>query len=125
MIIAVVAMLVVQMPIHEVIDVIAVWNRFVTTIGAVLVPLLVTGAMVIRSACAGIRGTHWQGVFFDLPAALMMQVAVVEVIDVAIVENARVAAVRTMLVRVVAVFGRHLNHLLLDRALVPWHGPAR
>ena len=50
MIVAVVAVGVVQVAIHQVINMIAVGNRGVATIGAVLVTFFVTGASVLWRA---------------------------------------------------------------------------
>ena len=54
MIIAMVAMGMVQVPIHQIVDVVAVRHRLVTATGPVLMARLVSGAAMIRRAAIGV-----------------------------------------------------------------------
>lgn len=107
-----VAVRMVQMAIDQVVNVIAVRHRRVATVGAVFVLLFVAAAFVSRSAAGGIRGIHRQGVFLHLAAVLMVQMAVMQIIDVAFVNDASMSAIGTVFVRVVAVVLRHVIRLL-------------
>jgi len=82
-VVAVVAVRVVQVALHQVIDVIAVRDRRVAAIRAVLVALVVVAAIVLGSAAGRVRRVDRQGVVFNFAAGLVVQVAVVQVIDVA------------------------------------------
>jgi len=80
----------------EVICVIAVRNRFVTTIGAVRVILWVSSAGVIGSASLRICGIDGQDVLVGMPSVLMMQVSRVKIIRVAFVRNRGMTTARAV-----------------------------
>jgi hypothetical protein len=61
-IVAVVAVGVVQVPVDEVVDMVAVWHRLMPTTGAVLVAGLVAVAMMVGSAAIGILRTEFQSI---------------------------------------------------------------
>jgi hypothetical protein len=107
MVIAMIAMRMVQMVVHQVIHMIPMGNGLMPTSGTVHMRLLVTAAGVLRSAASGIRRVDCQRVLLHGVAMGMVQVAIVQVIDVALVQNPLVAAVRAMLVRVLLVLGCH------------------
>jgi hypothetical protein len=97
-VVAVVAVGVVQVAAYQVIDVVAVRHRFVATAGAVAVPLLVLAAVVGRGAGRGVLGADRNVMFLHSARLGVVQVAVVQVIDVALVADARVPAARAVLV---------------------------
>jgi hypothetical protein len=97
----------VQVAINQVIDVIAVRNGRVAAIRAVLVGLFVALAAVLRRAFRRVCGTYGQHVFLNLVALGMVHAAIVQVIDVAFVNDAGVPAIRPMLVGVPLVLLRH------------------
>jgi hypothetical protein len=107
-IVAVVAVGMMQVVVYQVVHVIAVRNGFVATSGAVFVGLLVTAAGVLRGAGGRIRRIYRQRVLFNSVAIRMVQVAVVQIIDVAFVQDRSVAALRAVLMRVLLVLGCHL-----------------
>jgi hypothetical protein len=111
-VVAVVAVRVVQVPVHQVVDVVAVGGCCVAAAGAMLVGFLVTAAVMAWSASGRVRRVDCQGMFLDLAAVLVVQVAVVQVIDVAIMQDGGVPAVRAVLVGVALVVSRHVNRLL-------------
>lgn len=102
MIVAMVPVRVVQMVAHPMIEMIAVRDKQVTARPGVHVPLVVVRAAAIMPGCAAVRVplVHGHHVLFHPAVALMMQVTVVHVIDVATVDHSRVVAVRAMLVGV-------------------------
>ncbi len=77
MIVAMIAVRMVQVAVHEIIDVITVRHRFMAAVGAMHVVLRVPLALVLRRAIAGIRLRHFKNVLFDLLALGVMHVAVV------------------------------------------------
>jgi hypothetical protein len=102
-IVAVVAVRVVQMAVDQIVDVVAVRHRLVAATRPVLVPRLVAGAAVIGRAAVGIAGRHLDDVLVDVIAVGMVQVAVVQIVDVVAVANGAMTAVGTVLVRVIGV----------------------
>lgn len=107
MVVAVVAVGVVQVAGHQVIGVVAVRHGFMTAARSVLVPLLVLAAVVRRRAARGVGCVDGELVLLDLVAVDVMEVAVVEVIDVAIVPDAGVATVGPVPMLVSRVCARH------------------
>jgi hypothetical protein len=102
-VVAVVAVGVVQVPVHQVIDVVAVRHRLVAAAGAVAVVLRVLAAVVGGGAARGVVGADRQGVFLHPAGAGVVKVPVVQVIDVALVVNAGVPAPGPVLVVVARV----------------------
>jgi hypothetical protein len=109
-VVAVAAVRVVQVALDQVIDVIAVGHRLVAAARAVPVFRGVGGAVMVRCAGRGVRAADFDPVLLDASGGHVVQVAVVEVIDVAVVPDARVAAVRAVDVVVAGVmFLAHFN----------------
>jgi len=103
-IIAVIAMRMMQMPVNEIVHMITVGHRLMSTIGSVLMARFMPAAIVCGSAGLGIFLRDRDAMFLDLPIlALMMQMPVVEVVRVAVVLNRGVPAVGAMLVVVIVV----------------------
>ena len=101
-VIAVVSVRMMQMPVHEVIHVVAMWYSFVTTVWTMNVVWIVTTAGVRRSTRLGIRVGHGNDVFFDCSSiSLVMEVPIVQVVDVPVVFDGRVAAAFPVLVIVI------------------------
>jgi hypothetical protein len=95
-----------------VVAVVAVRHRRVPAVGAVLVGLRVATASVLRRAASWIGCRDRQRVLLNLATGGVVEVAVVQVIDVAIVDNPGMATGRPMLMRVSFVMMRHFNPLL-------------
>ena len=78
MIVAVAAMRVVQVPVDEVVDVVAVRHRFVAAVGTVLMRVFVSGALMTGAALVRVLGADGQLVLLDAAVlAGVMHVAVV------------------------------------------------
>jgi hypothetical protein len=77
MVVAVVLMGVVQMIIHQVVDVIAVGDHLVAAAGAVLVASLMDIAGVAGGAGGGVGIPHLEAVLLDPLTTLVVQVAIV------------------------------------------------
>ena len=103
MVVAVVAVRVVQVAIDEVVNVVAMRHGFVAATGTVYMSRFVAAAVVVRRAGIRVGGADGDAVFIDVVAVRMVQVAVVQIVNVAVVLDGGVAAVRAVLVRVVGV----------------------
>jgi hypothetical protein len=109
-IVAVVAVGVVQVPVDEVVDMVAVWHRLMPTTGAVLVAGLVAVAMMVGSAAIGILRTEFQDMLLDEHGTgWMVNVTVVKVIDMPLVLDRGVAAACSVLVASIGMDGRRAH----------------
>jgi hypothetical protein len=106
-VVAVVAVRVMQVAVDQVIDVVAVRDGGVAAVGAVLMRFVMAAASVLGSAIGGIGYVDGEGVFLDFVRFDAVQVAVVQVIDVAVVDDAGVATTRAVLVGMSLVMLRH------------------
>jgi hypothetical protein len=86
----------VEVSVDEVVDVIAMRNRFVAAAGAMPMAGIVSGASMIRRASRRIGGAHFDHVFIDLITVRLMQVAVVQVVHVIAVLDRGVATTGAM-----------------------------
>ena len=91
-----------QVTIMQIIHMVAMWYSFVTAVWTMNVVWIVTTAGVRRSTRLGIRVGHGNDVFFDFSSiSLVMEVPIVQVVDVPVVFDGRVAAAFPMLVIVI------------------------
>jgi len=112
-VIAVVAMREMQMAIDQIIHMVAVRHHFMPASGAVDVAGLVTCAAMLRGAGGGIGGAYGNHMLIDVPLVREVQVAIVQIIDMAIMANGGMAAVGTMLVGVIGVLGAGRHDIFL------------
>jgi hypothetical protein len=101
---------VVQMAIHKVIGVIAVGHRFMAAAGAMLVPSVVSGALMAVGALGRILRGNIQTMLIDVVSMHAMEVPVVQIINVVAVADGGVSAIVPVLVSVVLmdlVFAAH------------------
>jgi hypothetical protein len=105
-IVAMIAVRMVQVSVDQIISVITVWNRLMTTAGAMSMRRLMVAASVLRRAAIRIRGSDFDHVFIDMTVVHMMQVAVVEIIDVAVMSNRGMTAARPVHVWILGVIRR-------------------
>jgi hypothetical protein len=101
-----IAVRMVQVSVDQIISVITVWNRLMTTAGAMSMRRLMVAASVLRRAAIRIRGSDFDHVFIDMTVVHMMQVAVVEIIDVAVMSNRGMTAARPVHVWILGVIRR-------------------
>ena len=100
MIIAVTVMGMMEVAINEIINVIPVRHAFMSTIGAVSVPLIMTFAIMIRRARTRIDVAYGKGMFVDVVFMHMMHVPIVQIVDVAVVRYSCMSAMGAMRVTV-------------------------
>jgi len=91
-IVAVVAMRVMQVAVHEIINVVAMGNGFMPAAGAMLVVGVVTAALMFGRALLRILAADVNDVLVHMVLVRMMEVAIVEIIDMAVVHDRRVSA---------------------------------
>jgi hypothetical protein len=103
-IVAVVAVATVQMAVHEIVSVIPVRDRVVSTPGAVMVIRRVAGVKA-RRAARGVLGGNADRVILDATALLVLEVALRQVVDMTVVLYRRVSARGAM--NVLLSRGRH------------------
>jgi hypothetical protein len=97
-IVAVIAVRVMQVPVNQEVDVVAMRNGLVSAAGAVFV-----AAFDLRRATGRIRPANRDHMFVDVVAMRVMQMAVMQVIDMTLVPDGGMAAIGAMLVGVVGV----------------------
>lgn len=100
-VIAVIAVRMVQMAGHEIIDMIAMWNSLVTAAGSMNVGGIMSATSMVRRASIRVLVAHFNCMFVHVIAVGMMKMAVVEVIQMVAVSDGYVAAVGSMGVIVV------------------------
>lgn len=107
MVVAMIAVGMMQVGFDEIIDMVAVRHRLVPAIRAVFVPELVTAAIVIGRAALRVLCTNFQNMVLDQRGASganrVMQVAVVKVIDVTAVFDTGMVAVWAVPVTIVGM----------------------
>jgi hypothetical protein len=95
-IVAVIAVRMMQPAVHEIVDVIAVRNGLVPAIWAVLVR-----AVGFRRTPHGIRRTDLDGMLIDVILMHVMKVAVVKIVHMAVMPDGGMPAIRAVLMRMV------------------------
>ena len=101
MVVAVAVVGVVKVAFDQVVDMVAVGNRRMAAVGAVFVAGIVASAMMSRSATIWIFSSYGQTVLFNLAAFLMVQMTIMQVIDMAFMDDAGVTTGRTVFMVVI------------------------
>jgi len=96
-IVAMVAVRVMQVAVDQVIDMVAVGHRFMAAAGAVAVGLVVAVALVFRGAAIRVFGADFQHMLVHVIAVGMVQMTVVQVINVILMADGHMAALRPVL----------------------------
>ncbi|MEJ1118153.1 hypothetical protein V9K92_06705 [Phyllobacterium sp. CCNWLW109] len=103
MIIAMIAMWMMQMPIHEIINMIPVGYGLVAAARTMHMVSIVARAMMFRCAAIRISSAYLKHVLINMVAMRVMQMAIVKVVHMIAVTNGGVAAIRFMLVIMIVV----------------------
>jgi hypothetical protein len=111
-IIAMVPVRMMQVSVDKVIGMVAVRNRFMTATRSMLVRRIMSGTAMVRRAAIRVPGAHLNNMLIDMILMRMVKVAVMKIVDVAVVPNGHVATACPMGVRVIGV----------DRMIVRSHG---
>jgi hypothetical protein len=105
MVIAVIAMWMMQVAVHQIVDVIAMRNRFVSATRAVHVIWRVAAAVMGGRASVRVFCAYLKSVLVDMIAMRMVQMAIMQVVDVVAMPDGRVPAARAVLVVVMGMMG--------------------
>jgi hypothetical protein len=103
MVVAVISMGVVQVAVDQVIDVIAMGHRLMATAGTVHMVGVMPLALVVRGTAVRVGVADLDHMLVDMILVRMMQVSVVQIVDVTLVFDGRVATARAMLVIMVGM----------------------
>lgn len=107
-------MRVMQVAVHEIVNMVAVRHGFVTAAGSVDVACFMTVTVVFGGAGIRVGRTDGDTVFVHMLFVRVVQMAIVQVINVAVMFYGGMAAVRAVLVRVVSVVrqGAGISHAI-------------
>ena len=109
MVVAVPVVRMVEVAVHEVVDVIPMRHGLVPASRTVHVTRLMPVTAVIGRAVGGVRGIDGDPVLVAVIVVRMMQVPLVQVVDVTLVTNGDVAAVLTVLMIVLVDLVAHAD----------------
>jgi hypothetical protein len=102
-VVAVVAMRMVQVAIDEVIDVVAMRHGFMTATRSMNMAFAMSRALMLRRAPVGVGGRNLDHMLIDMPVVHVVQMTIMQVIDVAIMADGGMAAARPVDVVVIGV----------------------
>ena len=103
MIIAVIAVRVMEPSVHEIVNVVAVGDGVVATTRPMHVLRIMAFMSEFRCAAIGILGADLDDMFLDEVAFLVMEMAVVKIVNMIAVPDADMTAGGTVLVRMIGV----------------------
>jgi hypothetical protein len=116
-IVAVIAVPMMQVVANAIVHVIAVRNRLVAAAGAVDVIRCVATAAVVGGAPVRVVGRHFDHVLVDVIAMRVVEVTIMQIIGVAAVAHRRVPAARTVLMGMIGVVWRRTSRHRLSSFL--------
>jgi hypothetical protein len=110
-IVAVIAMRMMQMTLDAVVDVVAMRHRVMPAAGPMHMGRLMPGAAMVGGAAVGIGAGHFDHMFVDMPLMRVVQVAVMQVVDMPAMPDRLMAAARAVFVGMLGMMfvgaGRH------------------
>jgi hypothetical protein len=115
-IVAVFAVRMMEMSVHQVIGVIPMRHRLMTAVRPVSVCGFVRAAVVARGAVGRIRSAYRNCVVVDVAVVNMMQVSVMQIIGMAVVLDGGVAAILAVCMGVTLMFDARCGHNVLCEA---------
>jgi hypothetical protein len=101
--VAMIAVRVVQVPVDQIVHVVAMRDRLVAAASAMLVRGVMAGSRRGRGAAIGVLGVDGDVVLVAVPFVRVVEMAVVQIVDVALVPDGDVTAIGPVLVLVVGV----------------------
>ena len=93
----------VEVTVHQVVCVAAVWNGFVSAAWPVFVVFLVRSAIMVRGTRLRVSSTYADLVLVNMTSVCVVEVSIVKIVLMAVMFHRCRAAVRTMHVRVLFV----------------------
>jgi hypothetical protein len=94
-----------QVAINQIVHMVAMRHRFMAASGSMLVVCIVTSATMLRSALVGIGRADLDDMLIDMVAMHVMEMPVVEVVDMAVMQDGRMTAIRTMNMQMIGMLG--------------------
>lgn len=110
MVVAVTAVRVMEMPVNQIVDVIAMRYRFMPASGAMLMGRVVPGTSMVGRAACRVCAAHFDHMLIDVIAMRLVEMTVVQVVDMIAVLDCNVSATGSVNVGVALVdlvFVRH------------------
>lgn len=98
MVVAMVAMRMVQMAVDEIIDVIAMWHGLMTATGSMDMRGIMTSATMFRGAVRRVFLTYLDNMLVDMTIMRMVKMTVMQIINMVAVANSNVSATGFVLV---------------------------
>lgn len=108
MVIAVTVVRMVQVALHQVVDMVTMRDRFMPTAFSMNVAGIMSRAGVIRCALVRVGFTDLKHVLVNVALVQRMQVAIVEIVDVTIVQDCGVTTAGAM--RMIMIFVNRVTH---------------
>jgi hypothetical protein len=102
-VVAVIAVRMVEMAGDAIVHVVAVRHRLVATVGAVLMACLMPTAAMVRGAAVGILVRDLDHMLVDVTFVRVVEVAVVQIVDMVAVMHRSVSAARSVLMGMVGM----------------------
>jgi hypothetical protein len=100
-----IAMRMMEMAADAVIDMVGVRNRLVAAAGTMDMTGVMAAAAMVRRAAVGVVAGYLDHVLVDMILMRMVEVAIVQIVDVAAVAHSGVATTRPVLVSMVGMVG--------------------
>jgi hypothetical protein len=124
MIITVIAVRMVQMAGDEIVDMIAMRNRFVAAARAMNMSSIVSGAAMVGRASIRVFVAHLNPMFIHMIGVRMVKMAIVEIIHMVTMPNGKVTAAGPMRVIVVGMMWKTASGHFDVLSLSQWCSPA-
>ena len=105
-----IAMLVMQMAVHQITDMVAVRHCFMAASRSMHMSFLVPAAVVVRRAAIGVFIGDFNHMLVHMVLVRVMKVTVMQVVHMVVVLDRRVTAIWTVLMRVGFVMGKIASH---------------
>jgi hypothetical protein len=106
-IVAMVAMRMMQVVINQIIHMVSMRHRLVAASWSMHVAWVVSGTAMLRSTLVGIRRGNLDDVFIDVVAMDMMEMPVVQIVDMAPMMDGCMPATRAVNMRMIGLLGVH------------------
>jgi hypothetical protein len=100
-----VAVRMMQVAIDQIVHMASMRHRLVAAPGPMYVTWIVTGAPMLRSALVGIGRGDLDDMFIDVVAMHMMEMPVMQIVDMAVMMNGRMPAIRAVNMRMIGMLG--------------------
>lgn len=112
------------MAVDEIVDMVAVRDRFVAAAGTVDVSSIMSGAVMVGRATIRVLVAHLDAMFVHMIRVRMVKMTIMEIVHVVAMPNREVAAVRSVGVIVVGMMRKIAGGHFEVLSLTQWCSPA-